>query len=502
MSGSVKRDFFLLILIIITSYTFAAGIKIVVLGSSTAAGSGPVNINNAWVYRYSTYLRSLNAGNSVVNLAKGGYVTFQALPNDYVPPTGITFLPDTLHNITQALSLSPNAIIINFPSNDVSNGISIDQQIANYNIMIAKANEVNVPVWICTSQPVNYGTSQTSRDKIKALNERIQAEYKDMSIDFYSVLCDETGKILAQYDSGDGLHLNDDAHAILYQRVKEANIFTKINYDPETGTQLLQNPVYIDFGANVSPAPWNNITNNIAGGIGSKIDNLSDFNGLSTGISMEVSKSFYGLNTFGPTITATSLNMPGTASSDNFFTGGGFGEFLIAGLSPNQIYTFTFFGSRTEIGGMSRETKYTVRGNTTSSGVLETMNNISNVLVLSGIKPASNKSFTIEVTNGTGNLNSSKYSHISALKISAETVNGVEQQNLQNFTVWNNNGKVFASFTGKGEIDILTLAGKLIYSNTYYNNSLKTVEFNLSEKGIFIVLFKSENGIRARKAIF
>ncbi len=501
MSSSKRRFIFLLISIFLTSYALA-GIKIVVLGSSTAAGSGPVNINNSWVIRYSTYLHSINAASSVLNLAKGGYVTFQAMPSDYVPPTGITFLPDTLHNITKALSLSPNAIIINFPSNDVSNGISIDQQIANYNVMISKANEMKVPVWICTSQPVNYGTSQISRDKIKALKERIQTEYKDMSIDFYTGLCDETGKILTQYDSGDGLHLNDVAHAILCQRVVDANIFSKIGYDPETGTQLLQNPVLIDFGTDISAAPWNNITNNIASGIGAKVDNLSDINGNSTGISIEVSKSFYGLNTYGPTITTTSLNMPGTASSDNFYTGGGFGELLLTGLSTNQVYTFTFFGSRTEIGGLSRETKYTVRGNSTSSGILETLNNISKVLVLSGIKPASNKSFTIEVTNGPANLNSSKYSHISALKIMAEIINTVDEQKLQCFNVWNNNGKVYTSFTGKGTIEIYNLTGKLNYTRTFSNTTSETIELNPRAKGILIVLFKSDAAIIARKVFF
>jgi lysophospholipase L1-like esterase len=483
------------------SYTFA-GIKIVVLGSSTAAGSGPVNISNSWVNRYSTYLRSLNAANTVVNLAKGGTVTFQAMPTDYVPPTGITYLSDSLHNITKALSLSPNAIIINFPSNDVSNGISIDQQIANYNVMIAKAKEVNVPVWICTSQPVNYGTSQTSRDKIKALKERIQAEYKDMSIDFYTGLCDNAGKILTQYDSGDGLHLNDDAHAILYQRVKEANIFTKINYDPETGTQLLQNPILIDFGTDISPAPWNNITNNNANGIGSKVDNLKDFNALSTGISIEVSKSFYGLNTYGSTITNTNLNMPSSVSSDNFYTGGGFGELLLTGFSTNQIYTFTFFGSRTEFGGQSRETKFTVKGNSVSSGLLETLNNSSKVLILSGIKSASNKSITIEVTDGPANQNSSKYSHISALKIMAETLNAVDEQKLQCFSVWNNNGKIFASFAEKGTIEIYNLTGKLIYTRRCLNSSSENVELKPTDKGILIVLFKSDAGKIARKVVF
>lgn len=52
-----------------------AGTRIVVLGSSTAAGAGVSDSNRAWVNQYRTYLQSIDPTNTVTNLAKGGYST-------------------------------------------------------------------------------------------------------------------------------------------------------------------------------------------------------------------------------------------------------------------------------------------------------------------------------------------------------------------------------------------------------------------------------------------
>lgn len=228
MSTRLNAHILLITLFFIFAGNVSGKVKIVVLGSSTAAGGGVTTKANAWVSRYSTYVQKLDASNSVVNLAKGGTVTFNAMPTGYVVPAEYSFVPDTLKNITKALSYKPDAVIINFPSNDISYGISISQQISNYKIMIEEAGKQNVPVWICTSQPVNYGSSQSARDKIKALKDSIENNFGEKSIDFYSGLCDDNGKILSEYDSGDGLHLNDAGHAILFQRVVDKDILSKI----------------------------------------------------------------------------------------------------------------------------------------------------------------------------------------------------------------------------------------------------------------------------------
>lgn len=500
MSQTKIRHLFLIITLIITSYVFA-GVRIVVLGSSTAAGSGPVSISNSWVVRYTTFLRSTEATHSLYNLAKGGYLTYNAMPTNYVPPAGVSFYPDTIRNITKALSLLPDAIIVNFPSNDTSNGVTIDQQIENYNTIIAEAAKLKIPVWICTAQPVNYGTNQSSRDKIKALKERIQTEYKEKSIDFYTGLCDSNGSILAQYDSGDGLHLNDAAHEILFNRVVEADILKSIGYKDEN--PLLQNQVLIDFGEKESPAPWNNITSISINSTGSEINNLYDIEGQATGMGIRVSKSFYGKNTYGAISTQTSLNMPESVSSDNFYTGGGFGELTLTGLNTSQLYSFVFFGSRMETGGLSRETSFTLKGENEKNGLLETSNNTIRLLQIDAIKPATNKSITIQITHGAGNQNSSKYTHISAMKMYAESTNSISQSESEFYKIYYENGKVYAENSGEGSLNIYNLTGKLVYSQIFSNSmNVLSTELCPNEKGMLIVVYNSGTQTKAKKVLF
>ncbi|MEO1448111.1 MAG: SGNH/GDSL hydrolase family protein, partial [Bacteroidota bacterium] len=103
-------------------------LHIVVLGSSTAAGAGASPVDSAWVWRYRHYLQSINPANQVSNLAVGGFTSYRIMPTGFVPPASRPS-PDTTHNITTALTLAPDAIIINLPSNDVSSGYTVAEQL-------------------------------------------------------------------------------------------------------------------------------------------------------------------------------------------------------------------------------------------------------------------------------------------------------------------------------------------------------------------------------------
>ena len=224
-----------------------AGVRIVVLGSSTAAGAGVQNASNAWVNRYQAYLQTLDPTNQVINLAKGGYTTCAIMPTgtpDYNTGSNILSV-DTERNIDKALSYDPGAIIINMPTNDVSNGIPVDTQMEHFKTVIDMAEVAGVKVWITTSQPHNFGEDydgpygngkepdvwkQTARDQFKELTEKILETYGERAIDFYTDIATEDGYsfIRPEYDSGDGVHLNDAAHAVLFEKVKEKNILSQI----------------------------------------------------------------------------------------------------------------------------------------------------------------------------------------------------------------------------------------------------------------------------------
>lgn len=185
---------------------------IVVLGSSTAEGIGPSKKENGWVSLFSEHLTKNNPGVKVVNLAQGGFQTTDLLPSGH---------PEK--NITKALSYSPDAIIINLPSNDAEQERAAEEQLENYQTILSKVSGKDIPVWITTPQPRNFGPS-----KVYIQNEMVDDTYaafeEPFVIDFWTCFADEKGHIKKKFDSGDGIHLNDAAHQLLFNRVVSENI--------------------------------------------------------------------------------------------------------------------------------------------------------------------------------------------------------------------------------------------------------------------------------------
>jgi len=196
---------------------------IVVLGSSTAAGSGANPSDSAWVNRYRADLQSLNPDYRVTNLAQGGFTTYRLMPDSFVPPAGRPAI-DTSRNITKALSLQPDALIINLPSNDVSSGFTVEEQLDNFEILIGEAENAGIPIWVSTTQPKNYNGNLTLIQKQLDVRDSLQSRYAPFVIDFWTGLADSTNQLADAYDSGDGTHLNNRGHQELFERVKATNI--------------------------------------------------------------------------------------------------------------------------------------------------------------------------------------------------------------------------------------------------------------------------------------
>ncbi|HEY3414720.1 MAG TPA: GDSL-type esterase/lipase family protein [Armatimonadota bacterium] len=198
-----------------------SGLIVVVLGSSTAWGAGATPITQAWSYRYGAYLQGLDPSNRFINLAVSGYTTYHVLPTGTPPLTGRPS-PDPQHNITAALALHPDAVIVNLPSNDTSMGFSAAEQEANYRTIARVAGEANVPIWIATSQPRNM--TLIMRNTQKEVRDWIRMIYGQRSVDFWTTVARPDGTIASGYDSGDGIHLNNAGHDVLYRRVIAAGI--------------------------------------------------------------------------------------------------------------------------------------------------------------------------------------------------------------------------------------------------------------------------------------
>ncbi len=208
---------------------------IVVLGSSTAAGVGPSSPDSAWVTRYTKYILGLDNTAQVINLAVGGFTTYDVMPTGYIPPAGRP-TPKSNNNITHALTFKPTAIIINLPSNDATNGYSISEQLANYDTVLARARSQKAPVWVATTQPRNLSVAQ--RQNLMAMRDSTFARFGSKAIDFWNGLANADGTILPQFDIGDGIHLNNAGHRLLFQRVVGARIWEVITAIKEKQSDL------------------------------------------------------------------------------------------------------------------------------------------------------------------------------------------------------------------------------------------------------------------------
>ncbi len=237
--------------LVVNSQTSFDPLHIVVLGSSTAEGTGPSNRNNAWVNRYRAYVQSLNPKNAVTNLARGGYTTYHIMPDGYIPPSGRA-LPDRERNITKALSLKPSAIIINLPSNDATNNYTVAEQLANYEAVLVKARAETVPVWIATTQPRNL--SEAQRQNLMAMRDSTFARWGSKAIDFWTGIAEANGSIKSIYDSGDGVHLNDAAHGILFERVVAANVHKVAALTDSVFLELVQRASFDFFWQEANPS--------------------------------------------------------------------------------------------------------------------------------------------------------------------------------------------------------------------------------------------------------
>ena len=195
---------------------------VVVLGSSTAAGYGPSVPDSAWVNRYRASVQAFDPSNQVTNLAVGGFRTYHIMPTGFVPPVGRP-APDPAQNITQALALVPDLLIINLPSNDARFGYPVSEQLANYDIILAQAAAQAVPGWIATTQPRNL--SVAGRANLMEMRDSTFTRFGDFAVDFWNTLALSDGTINPLYDRGDGIHLNDAGHRILLERVTAKGIF-------------------------------------------------------------------------------------------------------------------------------------------------------------------------------------------------------------------------------------------------------------------------------------
>ena len=200
--------------------------KIAVLGSSTAFGTGASAYDSSWVGKYSAYLIRKNSNNIVYNLGIPGFTSYQNLcPTGFTAPANRPAVNSNF-NITAALALHPDALIINMPSNDAANNYTVAEQQSNFERAIHLADSANVPVWVTTTQPRN-NLNAAEISSLMAMRDWINTRFGDKAVDFWSTVSNADGTISPFYDY-DYVHVNNQGHELFYERMKAETILDSL----------------------------------------------------------------------------------------------------------------------------------------------------------------------------------------------------------------------------------------------------------------------------------
>jgi hypothetical protein len=81
-------------------------------------------------------------------------------------------------------------------------------------------------VWISTTQPRNLDAA--GRAALIAMKDSTIARYKGRALDFWTGLANADGTVNSAYNAGDGIHINNAGHKVLYERVIAAGVWARV----------------------------------------------------------------------------------------------------------------------------------------------------------------------------------------------------------------------------------------------------------------------------------
>ena len=219
------------------SSSFAQTKKVTVLGSSTAFGTGATP-GFGWVdLLTASFNKNKTDGIDTIvdNRALGGYTTYHSMPTGNFVPNRPT--PDEARNVTFVLNNSPrpDIVIINYPTNDIANGYSAKEMMDNLRLMFQTLNDNGIRTFITTTQPRELSYEQ--RTILKQLVDSVQSKFGVYSINFWDELVSQDGlnHIREEVSAGDGTHVNNLGHQLLFERVQAKNIFNGTTPPPNPG---------------------------------------------------------------------------------------------------------------------------------------------------------------------------------------------------------------------------------------------------------------------------
>jgi acyl-CoA thioesterase I len=204
---------------VVTNSVCAETVTLAVLGSSTAAGTGASQPGRSWVGLLQAWLAKTKGG-SVISLAAPGVLSTSALCTQQVN-SNLSELIAPTRNIDRALKLGATHLILSFPSNDTTNGVSAEQTISNFLYMrqCAQSND-KVRVAVMSSLPRD-GLTKQQNAAIAQIDAAMLKEFGGCYINVRSALADtDHESIRHDLSAGDGVHFNNAGHAVIFGIVK------------------------------------------------------------------------------------------------------------------------------------------------------------------------------------------------------------------------------------------------------------------------------------------
>jgi acyl-CoA thioesterase I len=192
-----------------------------IVGSSTAAGDGASTQANAWAAQLEVSLAArLEGGVALHNFASGGFTSAELAPGSGHPGS-----------VDAALAIEPDLILVALAgSNDLSEGTTGPELISRLTLLRDTAIAARVPVFFLSTAPKDL--TATERETLAAWALDMGQSFgscpvPDRStghspcfIDVFAALADDSLGLAAAYDSGDGIHINDAGHAVIYALVQ------------------------------------------------------------------------------------------------------------------------------------------------------------------------------------------------------------------------------------------------------------------------------------------
>ncbi|MDX1352835.1 MAG: SGNH/GDSL hydrolase family protein [Thiomicrorhabdus sp.] len=187
----------------------------VVVGSSTAVGAGASSYEYSVMGLLSAELAKSSI--SLVNIAQGGLVSYQVLPDECVlPASRLSFSIVNGANLSAALEYRPELIIVSLPSNDMAVGFSDTEILNNFEQMHRYSIATGIPILFLGFQPRAYEDERWRR--VEQLNAVLAERYDECWVDVLSLLSGQNGMLDAEFNY-DGVHLNNSGHKILYDAI-------------------------------------------------------------------------------------------------------------------------------------------------------------------------------------------------------------------------------------------------------------------------------------------